>query len=228
MLFCPRGSETVQFHGLLLAFHNLIVFVGDGEVIEENFMVTHDEVFEIPLEPLQVEAFSPYGIVIKALPPNHQAKFEMHNLSFEVDGTPELFIVSYPFQEMEFSTFERHRTMTEARVSLGGAVVIVVAEETPMDDRNSFPDPETFRAFLIPSNQGIMIHKGSWHCIDCFPVRPGHVDFAFFTEAESEDEFFDFEDSDKVNFQRSDLFDYKEEKGISFRITDPDGLLASA
>ncbi len=185
------------------------------------------KIIDIPVESLHADSFSPYGIVIKELLHNRVAKFEMQNLGFEVDGTAELFIVSYPFQEMEFSKFERHHTMTEGRISLERAVVLVVAEDTPLNDCHSLPEPKSLRAFLLPGNQGIMFHKGTWHCIDCFPTEQGHADFAFFTEAESEEELLVFEDGDPENIQRSDLLDYKKERGVSFRITDPNGLLAS-
>ena len=85
----------------------------------------------------------------------------MVELPFSVDSTPDLRIAHYPVQDMCFAKFERHLTMTESRVALGQAVVLVVAADTPLDDRHTLPDARSVRALLMKGDQGIVFR--AWH-----------------------------------------------------------------
>ena len=184
---------------------------------------------EVPLEPLTKETFAPYGKVIGPSPfdgASNDDTFHMINLEFAVEKTPELRIAHYPVKEMRLSTFERHLTMTESRVALGRAVVVVVAGDTPIDDRHSLPDVRSVRALLLPGTQGIMFARGAWHGLDCYPIGNKPADFAFFTEKESEDELETAKSFDEL--KRSDMVDYAEAQAVEFRITDPNGLVRAS
>ena len=175
---------------------------------------------EITVEPLTPEVFEPFGEVICERPTTGDSTapgFNPLRVNFEVDGTPTLGIVRYPYQDMSFSEFERHPFMTESRVPLSNMpVVMVVAEPTPLDDLNAFPDPADFRAFLMEARQGLLLRRGTWHALDCFPIAPPFADFAFFTEKEAEEEL--IEPVDLENLHRSQIIDYESVLGIRFRI----------
>ncbi len=192
-------------------------------------MTGQTKVIEVPVEPLVAETFVPYGTVIEELPTSGQwaePKFHLVSLGFGVAGTADLRLARYPYQAMEFSKLERHFTMTESRVPLGKPVVLIVAGDTPPDDREALPDPGSLRALLMRGDQGVMFKRRAWHGLDCFPLAPPHADFAFFTESESEDEFGDGYNAEDL--QRSQIVDYAETRSLSFRVTDPAGLLAQA
>ena len=183
---------------------------------------------EIPLESLTADAFTPFGRLIESLPHDSRAEsdvFHMVELPFSVDRTPDLRIAHYPVQDMCFSRLERHLTMTESRVALGQAVVLITAGDTPLDDRYTLPDPHSVRALLMNGNQGILFKRGAWHGLDCYPVNGRPADFAFLTERESEDELLEVSNIDALH--RSHMVDFAESCDIVFRVCDPLGLMQS-
>ena len=175
---------------------------------------------EIEIEPLTPEVFEPFGQVICQLPATGDGTepgFNPLRLKYEVDGTPELGIVRYPYQEMAFSELERHFTMTEGRVPLSDTpVVMIVAEPTPLEDRNALPEPAAIRAFLLEARQGLLLRRGTWHALDCFPITPPFADFAFYTEKEAEEEL--VKEADLERLERSQIVNYESLLGIRFRI----------
>ena len=192
-------------------------------------MTAQTKLIDLPVEPLDAAAFAPYGTVIEGLPASgrwQEGKFHLVSLGFGVEGTADLRLARYPYQAMEFSRLERHFTMTESRVPLGKPVVLIVAGDTPPDDRHALPDPASLRALLMRGDQGVMFKRRAWHGLDCFPLAPPHADFAFFTESESEDEFGDGYSAEGL--QRSQIVGYAETRSLSFHVTDPAGLLAQA
>ena len=185
-------------------------------------------IVDIPVEPLVAEAFKPFGVVIEG--GGNKAEFEnspnrMINLGFEVDGRAELYIIRYLRQEMLISRLEQHLTMTEARVSLGEPVVVVVAESVALADPKAIPDPKTARAFLVMGRQGFMFNRGAWHSLDCYPTVASFADFAFFTEREAEKELTQLQDLDPDQCRRSHIVDFTRDHDLVFRVTDPIGLL---
>ena len=183
---------------------------------------------EVPLEPLTADSFSPFGRLIEPLPcdpPAERDAFHMVALPFTVDSTPDLRIAHYPVQDMCFAKFERHLTMTETRIALGQAVVLIVAADTPLDDRHTLPDAGSVRALLMKGNKGIIFRRGTWHGLDCYPVNGQPADFAFLTEREAEDELLEVSDTGALH--RSHIVDFAESRGVVFRVSDPLGLLPS-
>ena len=191
-------------------------------------MRTKHRTIEVSLEPLTTDSFAPFGRLIESLPRNphvDQDTFHMVELPFSIDSTPDLRIAHYPVQDMCFAKFERHLTMTESRVALGQAVVLIVAADTPIDDRHTLPDARSVKALLMKGNQGIVFRRGTWHGLDCYPVNGRPADFVFLTEKEAEDELLEMSDVDA--FHRSHIVDFADTRGIVFRVGDPLGLLPS-
>src|SRR5687768_12863767 len=109
-----------------------------------------------PIE-LTQGAFEPYGTVLAA--GRHVEEFtlpsQMIDLEFDVDGTAHIYLIRYSRQDTVVSRFERHFSMTEARVALSGPSIMFVAGNPGMDPSNTLPGPETVRAFIISQNQGL-------------------------------------------------------------------------
>lgn len=147
----------------------------------------------IHVEELTAPGFRPFGAVISPLADDHKfadrpsllSPHSMLELPFEIEGTAALYVIRYPRQEMVATRFERHLTMTETRIALRDAVVFVVGVATPADAR---PEPGSIRAFLIRPGAGIVLDRGVWHAVSCFPVVGDWTDLVFLSERESEHE----------------------------------------
>jgi ureidoglycolate hydrolase len=180
--------------------------------------------FEITLESVSAEAFRPFGELLKRPDTPSLGERDVQDywrLPFDLDGKPELEIVRYWAQPWELNRVERHLHVTESRVALGGRrVVLVVAPRTP-GEIAAGPAPESLRAFLIDDDAGVLLHRGTWHALDCFPVDDDFVDFAFLTEAETVAEL---EGVIQPNTPpRTEVFDF-ETLEQRFRVVDPTGL----
>ncbi len=187
-------------------------------------------IIDVPVEPLVSEASKPFGRVIERN--IKTADFEsspnrMMNLGFEVDGHAELYLIRYLRRDMLVSRFERHLTMTEARISLGEPAVVLVAADTALGKPIKIPDPNSARAFLIKGGQGFMFHRGTWHSLDCYPTAAEFADFAFFTEREAEQELLALQESDPSECKRSHIIDFTKAHNVTFRIVDPMDLITT-
>ena len=140
------------------------------------------EIVTLRVEPLTPEAFAPYGTVLGTRP---EVELRVDLPEFEVDawihgtldmtgGLVELQVFTMTIRQMEFSFLERHQLETQAFIPIGGVpTVFPVALATDGDGPEHCPEPDTVRAFLLDGNQGVQLHKGTWHWIP-FPVgRPG-------------------------------------------------------
>lgn len=180
---------------------------------------------EIALEPLSPEAFAPYGEVIStAGPPSFQRPLlDNWRLPFATDAAARLQIMRYHQQPMCLSRLERHIFVTEARFPIGGAAgVLVVGDDTDPSLPGAKPAPETLRAFLI-TGAGVMLHPGTWHGLDCFPVGSATADFLFLSDAATEDEI--ETQAAPMNGTRTHVADYDVSPGVRFVVTDPAGLM---
>ncbi|MDZ4737065.1 MAG: ureidoglycolate lyase [Rhodospirillaceae bacterium] len=189
------------------------------------------QTLDIPIQKLSVEAFRPYGTVVTPLPgPTTWSRpgLDAWTLDFALEGAPELKVVRYhykaPAAGQEFSLLERHITVTETRVPLAGSRgVLIVAPATPIGRGPTRPSVADLRAFHLDGSQGVMLAKGTWHALDCYPIVAPFTDFLFITEAETEIEVEKFEDMALA--RRTEMKDMAAD-GIRFRITDPQQLCA--
>ncbi|MBT5414011.1 MAG: hypothetical protein HOK81_05365 [Rhodospirillaceae bacterium] len=181
---------------------------------------------EIPLEPLTHEAFAPYGMIVGELPKTadwQRPGLDAWKMRFDAEGRTELRIMRYHRQAPEFFTMERHVTVTESRMPLGGArAVMVVAPITDNADPGSYPAPDTARAFLLDGSQGLMLWRGAWHALDCFTLDRDFSDFAFISEVETEDEI--ELSTEAVSRERTQVANYLEAMDTRFKVVDPNGI----
>jgi ureidoglycolate lyase len=186
-------------------------------------------IVDVPVEPLTHESFAQYGQIIgpwPGKPTRVRPRLTSWRMALEMDGRPDMKCIHYAYQEREFTTIERHLSLTESRIPMGGgqAIMVVAASPRPLD-RESLPEPKDLRAFLLDGTAGIMLWRGTWHSLDCYPVRPPYTAFAFISEKECEAELEAAGDNLSIA-KRTQVIDFAG-KGVRFKITDPKGVLST-
>lgn len=184
------------------------------------------KLIDIPLETLTHEAFAPFGQIVGELPETPgwtRPLLDAWKMKFAIEGRAELRVMRYHHQAPEFHLLERHLAVTESRVPMGGAqAIMVVAPPTKLGHPTAPPDPNSLRAFHLDGTVGLMLWRGTWHALDCFPVRPPFANFAFITEVETEDEI--ETSKDPIDGKRTQLVDFRALADTRFRVVDPRGL----
>ena len=187
-------------------------------------------VIELPVERLSAESFAAFGEVIEELPDSARAEggFKAkRRVGFTIDGAVDMSVIRYHFKPMEFHLMERHLHVTETRVPLTPEpVVLVVALSASPDNPTALPRLESFCAFVLNGRQGVLFGTGTWHALDCFPVRPRHADFAFISEAATEKEL--RATPDLTECRRSLVVDLMKELEVRFKVIDPSRLLSES
>ncbi|MEQ8967518.1 MAG: ureidoglycolate lyase [Azospirillaceae bacterium] len=182
---------------------------------------THD----IPLEPLSVEAFAPFGALIGAAagePVFRNPGLASWRLPFEADGAVEVMFALYDYQEPAFTKIERHHGVSQAFVPLGGAASLMVV--APRTEGEAVPAPSDLRAFLVPGDTGVLLHRGVWHALNRFPARPPSAGFALLTSAATQEEL-EREKREDYRPALTDVHDFAEAAATRLRVTDPAGLI---
>jgi hypothetical protein len=96
----------------------------------------------------------------------------------------------------------------------------------PPTGRKSVPEPSELRAFFVPGTLGLMLWRGTWHALTRFPAAPSGAGFAFLTDANTQREL-EKQRTDGTPPRLTGEIDYRERYGVSFKVVDPDGLLAA-
>ena len=183
---------------------------------------------EIAAEPLTAELFAPFGeIVGGSTAPTDWTRpgLDAWKNAFRIEGRTELRVMRYHRQAPRLHVMERHVTVTESRMPMGGArAFMVVAPPSPADRPDEPPAPELARAFYLDGRAGLMFWLGTWHALDCYVIGADYADFAFISEVETEDEI---ETSiDAFSGARTQITDYRETHDCHFTVVDPLGLAA--
>lgn len=147
-------------------------------------------VHAIPIEPLTAEAFAPFGTIIdvRDRAPDYvgASGTQGWHVAFE-SGRPLVSLLRTPFQGLRFRTMERHFHVSQAFIPLGGQHA-AVAVAPPRADRAVAPPLEAIRAFLLDGTKGYVLHRGTWHSLDRFPLRPPDTRFVMITDHETQDD----------------------------------------
>jgi ureidoglycolate hydrolase len=180
---------------------------------------------EVRLEPLSAEAFAPFGALVgKAAgePVFRNPGLSSWRLPFGADDPVEMMFSYYDHQEPAFTLVERHHAVSQGFIPLGGAEsIMVVAPPTAGD---AVPDAADVRAFLVPGDTGIVLHRGVWHALNRFPARPPGVGFALLTSSATQAEL-ERQKRDGTRPALTDVHDFAAEEGVSLRVSDPDRLM---
>jgi ureidoglycolate hydrolase len=103
----------------------------------------------------------------------------MWPVSFECDGPTELLVLGNFYQNLQFKVLERHFSVTQTFVPLGGApCVVAVAPPTDPTDRNALPETSDLRAFLLDGSTGYLMWRGTWHSPTRYPLYPAQSGYA--------------------------------------------------
>ncbi len=146
-------------------------------------------VHAIQIEPLTAEAFAPFGklIGVDGRTPDYVAASGTQgwHVGFE-SGRPLVSLLRTPFQGLRFRTMERHFHVSQAFIPLGGEHAAVAVAPPSGDAR--MPSLDAIRAFLLDGSKGYVLHRGTWHSLDRFPLRPPDTRFVMITDHETQDD----------------------------------------
>jgi ureidoglycolate lyase len=145
-------------------------------------------VHRVQIQPLTAAAFAPFGTVIDVgnRPPDYvgASGTEGWHMAFE-SGRPLVSLLRTPYQGLQFRTMERHFHVSQAFIPLGGEHA-AVAVAPPSADPASVPELAEIRAFLLDGSKGYVLHRGTWHSLDRFPLRPPDARFVMLTDHETQ------------------------------------------
>jgi ureidoglycolate hydrolase len=173
-------------------------------------------IVSIPVEPLTEEAFQPFGelLSIKDRPADFQGVSSTGwKAGFEATASPAIMLLSSRYVGMQFNLLERHFNVTQTFIPLGGTPsVVAVAGPTTKDE---IPQPESLRAFLIDGSAGYVLHKGTWHSLDRYPLGPPSAEIVIITSQDTQQEL---ETVDQASWKLTQQVDYEAEYGVTFEI----------
>jgi ureidoglycolate lyase len=131
--------------------------------------MTSTTIRSLPIQPLTIDAFAPYGEALcwagdagQAINAGTSQRVDLPTgLSlWSEQGRPALAVFRAQVRVVEgpWQTLERHRLGSQSFVPLTGARCIALVALG-----NDFPDPSTLAAFLVTGQQGITLRPGVWH-----------------------------------------------------------------
>jgi ureidoglycolate lyase len=121
------------------------------------------ETVDLPVLPLTAEAFAPYGQVIGSTIDGKPYDKEDAQLDLN-RGIPRFYMMTLERADRDFRLITRHLSVTQCLAAMNGkAWLIAVAPPNDPDDATKMPDPKEIRAFLVPGNLGIKLHRSVWH-----------------------------------------------------------------
>jgi ureidoglycolate lyase len=118
---------------------------------------------DLRIEPLSAEAFAPFGTVLAAQADGQP--FGPCDAVLDLSrGTPRFYTMRIPGRGLSVQQITRHRLVTQALASAGGhAWVMAVAPPLALDMADAEPALESIRAFRVPGDVAIALHRGTWH-----------------------------------------------------------------
>ncbi len=145
---------------------------------------------EVRLEPLTADAFAPFGRLIDTQSRTPDYLGASGTQGWHVDftgGRPLVSVLRTPYLGLRFRTMERHFHVSQAFVPFGGehAAIAVAPPAAPADRA---PPLEAIRAFRLDGTKGYVLHTGTWHSLDRFPLRAPDSRFVMITDHETQDD----------------------------------------
>jgi ureidoglycolate lyase len=144
----------------------------------------------VRIEALTAEAFAPFGRLIDVgdRAPDYVGASGTAgwHVAFE-SGRPLVSLLRTPYQGLRLRKMERHFHVSQAFIPLGGEQA-AVAVAPPSADRGDVLQLDAIRAFLLDGSKGYVLHKGTWHSLDRFPLRPPDTRFVMLTDHETQED----------------------------------------
>jgi ureidoglycolate hydrolase len=120
---------------------------------------------QLNLQPVAIDnaVFAPFGQLIS--PGEDGAPFGPADAQLVLsEGKPRLYIMRLQDRGLSFGRITRHSRVTQCLAAMGGKEwLIAVAPPIEAADPDLMPDPSTIRAFRIPGDVAIKLHRGTWH-----------------------------------------------------------------
>lgn len=117
----------------------------------------------LTLEPLTADAFAPFGTVLEIFDDGTPLTPEEATLDLS-QGKPRFYLMRVPRRPFRVRGLTRHRLTTQTLTSLGGRPwILAVAAPGDVEDPAVEPDLRTLRAFEIPGQVAVTMHRGCWH-----------------------------------------------------------------
>lgn len=128
-------------------------------------------VHSIVAETLTADAFAPFGTVlthegVDPLPIRLYDGVKTYRpapLDVDSDEPLEWLIVEGALREFRIHYLERHFKLAQAFIPMGGQPAVLAVASPDCRLEQGVPAPEEVRAFLIPGNAAVQIHRGTWH-----------------------------------------------------------------
>lgn len=118
---------------------------------------------DLPVSAITAEAFAPYGTLLK---PEEDGKlFGPDEAQLELTrGTPRFYVMRLHGRAKEFAHITRHLAVTQCLASVGGKPwLLAVAPPLDPDNPAGEPDLDALRAFEVPGDAAIALHRSTWH-----------------------------------------------------------------
>lgn len=165
------------------------------------------QIVRLPIVPVTEAAFAPFGRLFA--PPGvrdfGRDNFDGWIMPFRAEGPPRLQYVRYKPRKNSVQLIEQHLHVTETRQQISGSPCVLVVAPPSAEP----PAAETMSALNLLGH-GIMLHQGTWHSIDAYPLGDEPGDYLFLSEEATVSELFD----GTANPKRSRVHSF-EEAGIS-------------
>jgi len=120
-------------------------------------------VIDLPVEAITVEGFALFGTLISAAEDGKcfgpdEAQLELGG------GTPRFYVMRLKRRDHAFAHITRHLSVTQCLAAVGGKPwLLAVAPPFDPDNPAGEPDPLTIRAFTIPGDVAVSLHRATWH-----------------------------------------------------------------
>lgn len=117
----------------------------------------------LPVLELTPESFAPFGQLIAA---SRDGKvYDEEDAQLELGrGIPRFYIMTLKHRPLSFHSITRHLLVTQCLASVGGKPwLVAVAPPVDPDNVAAQPDPGQIKAFRVPGDKGIKLHRSTWH-----------------------------------------------------------------
>jgi len=120
-------------------------------------------VIDLTVEPITAAGFAPFGTLIEAA--EDGKTFGPDEAQLELGrGTPRFYVMRLHRREKTFRHITRHLAVTQCLAAVGGQPwLIAVAPPHHPDDPDADADPAAIRAFRVPGDVAVSLHRSTWH-----------------------------------------------------------------